>query len=100
MHTTVPGEVKGRLVGINHVALEVGDVDAAVAFYRKIFSFEVFRRTSDAAFITMGDQFLVLVASQTPHRDEHRHFGLVVDNRSAVRTLAVAAGATMIESHF
>jgi len=100
MHTTVPGDLRARLVGINHVALEVSDVDAAVVFYGKIFSFEVMRRTSDAAFITMGDQFLALIASETPHRDEHRHFGLVVDNRSTVRTLAAAAGATMIESRF
>ena len=56
MHTTtVPADLKARLVGINHVALEVGDVDAAVAFYRETFNFEVFRRTSDAAFISMGD---------------------------------------------
>jgi len=89
MHTTVPGDLRARLVGINHVALEVSDVDAAVVFYGKIFSFEVMRRTSDAAFITMGDQFLALIASETPHRDEHRHFGLVVDNRSTVRTLAL-----------
>jgi len=60
MHTTVPGDLRARLVGINHVALEVSDVDAAVVFYGKIFSFEVMRRTSDAAFITMGDQFLAL----------------------------------------
>jgi len=68
MHTTVPDDVKARLVGINHVALEVGDVDEAVAFYRKIFSFEVIRHTSDEAFIAMGDQFLVLVATQAPQR--------------------------------
>ena len=91
---------KGRLVGMNHIAIEVGDVEAALSFYGKIFTFEVFRRVSDAAFITMGDQFLVLIESKTPHRDEHRHFGLVVDDRSSVRGLATAAGATMIKSRF
>ena len=92
---------RGRLVGVNHLALEVGDVEAALAFYGQIFSFEVFRRTSDAAFITMGDQFLVLVLGDTPRPpDGHRHFGLVVDDRSSVRALAAAAGAEMIESRF
>ena len=100
MPGTAPSGARARLVGVNHIALEVGDIEAALAFYRKIFSFDLFRREPDAAFITMGDQFLVLVASETPHRDEHRHFGLVVDNRSAVRALAAAAGATMIESRF
>lgn len=91
---------KPRLVGINHVALEVGDVDAALAFWGAIFAFELRGRSDDAAFIDMGDQFIALMRSETPHRDMHRHFGLVVDDRSRVRELARAAGAEMIEGGF
>jgi catechol 2,3-dioxygenase-like lactoylglutathione lyase family enzyme len=95
---------KPRLVGINHVALEVGDIDAALAFWGAIFSFELRGRSQDAAFIDMGDQFLALMRSDTPQRpgarDEHRHFGLVVEDRAQVRDLARAAGAEMIEGGF
>jgi catechol-2,3-dioxygenase len=92
---------KPRLVGVNHVALEVGDVDAALAFWGAIFSFELRGRSPGAAFIDMGDQFIALMGSDGSHRagarDRHRHFGLVVDDRSRVRELARAAGAEMIE---
>lgn len=91
---------KPRLVGVNHVALEVGDIDAALAFWGAIFEFRLRARTDDAAFIDMGDQFVALMRSETPHRDEHRHFGLVVDDRSRVRALAEAAGAQMMEGGF
>ena len=91
---------KPRLVGVNHVALEVGDIDEALAFWGAIFSFELRSRSKDAAFIDMGDQFIALMRTGTRHRDEHRHFGLVVDDRSRVRELARAAGAEMIESRF
>jgi lactoylglutathione lyase len=97
---TAASNSRGRLVGMNHIALEVGDVPAALAFYQSIFEFELFKRTDDAAFITMGDQFLVLVHSDAEHRDHERHFGLVVDDRSATRQLASAAGATMLETRF
>lgn len=91
---------KPRLVGLNHVALEVGDVEAALAFYRKIFSFELRGRSDGHAFIDMGDQFIALVETTSPHSDRHRHFGLVVDDRSQVRDLARAAGATLLEGAF
>ena len=91
---------KPRLVGINHIALEVGDVEEALAFYRQIFSFTLRGRSKGHAFIDMGDQFIALVESGASHRDSHRHFGLVVDNRSAVRELAKAAGADVVEGGF
>jgi catechol-2,3-dioxygenase len=91
---------KPRLVGVNHVALEVGDIDEALAFWGAIFSFELRGRSEDAAFIDMGDQFIALMRSDRPDRDEHRHFGLVVDDRSGVRELAKAAGAEMIDGGF
>ena len=93
-------EEKPRLVGINHVALEVDDMDAALAFWGAIFAFELRGRSEGAAFIDMGDQFIALMRAETPHRDEHRHFGLVVDDRARVRELARAAGAEMIEGGF
>jgi catechol 2,3-dioxygenase-like lactoylglutathione lyase family enzyme len=95
-----PGDKKGRLVGLNHVALEVGDIEAALAFYGRIFSFTLRGRGKGQAFIDMGDQFIALMESATPHQDEHRHFGLVVDDRAAVRRLAEAAGARMVNGPF
>ena len=75
-----------RPVGINHVALEVGDVEAAVEFYRDLLAFELRGRTDSAAFLDMGDQFLALSETDTAGEapDDHRHFGLVVDDPEAV----------------
>jgi catechol 2,3-dioxygenase-like lactoylglutathione lyase family enzyme len=93
-------DTKPRLVGINHIALEVGDVQEALAFYRRIFSFELRGQGEGQAFIDIGDQFIALMESGSPHSDKQRHFGLVVDDRSHVRELARAAGATMLEGDF
>ena len=87
-----------RIVGMNHVAIEVGDIEQALEFWGNIFRFEVRGRTDDAAFIDMGDQFVALMKVDEPHRDRARHFGLVVDDRSKVRDLAKAAGAEVPES--
>jgi predicted enzyme related to lactoylglutathione lyase len=89
-----------RLIGINHVALEVGDIDEALAFYGKIFRFTLRGRGDGQAFIDLGDQFLALMQTSAPHRDGGRHFGLVVDDRAAVRQLAEAAGARMVDGPF
>jgi lactoylglutathione lyase len=91
---------KPRLVGLNHIALEVGDVDEALAFYGRIFSFTLRGRGKGQAFIDMGDQFIALAATGTAHHDAHRHVGLVVDDRAAVRALAEAAGARMVKGPF
>jgi catechol 2,3-dioxygenase-like lactoylglutathione lyase family enzyme len=75
-----------RLVGINHIALEVGDVDEALAWYGRVFEFEVRGRHGNRmAFIDMGDQFIALSAGRTQPPDGSRHFGLVVDDKQAVR---------------
>src|SRR5215472_12701406 len=84
-----------RLVGMNHIALEVGDVEEALAFYGRIFDFTLRGRSKNQAFIDMGDQFIALMQVSAKHKDAHRHFGVVVDDRSAVRDLAKAAGAQM-----
>ena len=81
-----------RLVGINHVALEVGDVDAALELYGRLFSFELRGRSAQMAFIDIGDQFLALAEGRTQEPDRGRHFGLVVDDKEAVRAAAGAAG--------
>ena len=89
-----------RLVGINHVALEVGDIEEALAFYGKIFRFTLRGRGQAQAFIDMGDQFLALMEEKSPHADRQRHFGLVVDDRAEVRELAKAAGARLLDGPF
>lgn len=78
-------DARARMVGINHVALEVGDVDEALDFYRELFEFDLRGRGDASAFVDMGDQFLALSAVDDPgEADEHRHFGLVVDDPEAV----------------
>jgi lactoylglutathione lyase len=83
---------KARLVGINHVALEVGDLDAALALYRKLFDFELRGHVPGIAFLDMGDQFLALAESDRDAPDDDRHLGLVVDDRDAVRAALLEAG--------
>jgi lactoylglutathione lyase len=83
---------KPRLVGINHVALEVDDIDRALEFYGRLFDVELRSRSDNAAFIDIGDQFLALMKGRTQARDGARHFGLVVDDKEAARRALEAAG--------
>jgi len=87
---------RARLVGLNHVALEVGDVEEALAFYGRIFDFELRGRSARMAFIDLGDQFVALAAGRTQDPDEHRHFGLVVDSKQAVREALAEAGVEVL----
>jgi len=85
-----------RAVGMNHIAIEVGSLDEALAFYGSLFDLELRSRIRGMAFIDMGDQFLAL-AQRTEQRsdrepDAARHFGLVVDDRAAVLAAAREAG--------
>lgn len=89
-------ERKPRLVGINHVALEVGDIEAALDFYGRFFAFDLRGRGERMAFIDMGDQFLALAEVAAPHRDAERHFGLVVDDREGLRERLEAAGVEIV----
>jgi catechol 2,3-dioxygenase-like lactoylglutathione lyase family enzyme len=93
---------KPRLVGINHVAIEVGDIDAALEWYGKLFSFTLRGKGERNAFIDMGDQFINLTLRPEPQRQgaEARHIGFVVDDRSRMLDLAKAAGARMVEGPF
>jgi lactoylglutathione lyase len=83
---------RARLVGLNHVALEVGDLDAALEFYGRAFEFELRGRVPGMAFLDMGDQFVALAERSGAPPDEHRHFGLVVDDKEAARAALRAAG--------
>ena len=81
-----------RAVGINHIALEVGSIDEALAFYGRLFEVELRGRIRGMAFIDMGDQFIALAEGRTQPPDAERHFGLVVDDREAVLAAAREAG--------
>src|SRR5258707_1761860 len=82
-----------RLVGINHVALEVDDIDEALAWYGRFFEFELRGRAGNSmAFIDMGDQFIALARHPSQPPDAERHFGLVVDGKDAVRAALEEAG--------
>jgi lactoylglutathione lyase len=86
-----------RLVGVNHVVLEVTHLEQALEFYSRLFEFRLRGRLPQMAFIDMGDQFLVLAEVAEPDGpDEERHFGLVVDDREEVRRRLVEAGAEIL----
>ncbi len=76
---------KARALGINHVVLEVGDLDRALEFYGSIFDFTLRGKSDHNAFIDLGDQFIQLSLGKTQGPDDKRHFGWVVDDREPVR---------------
>ncbi len=90
--TAEANAAKARVVGINHVALEVGDIDAALEFYGRLFDFSLRGRSKTMAFIDMGDQFINVSNRRTQAPDMDRHFGLVVDDRAPVRRALEALG--------
>ena len=87
-----------RLVGINHVALDVGDVEEALAFYGQVFELRLRGREPGMAFIDAGDQFIALSERSGEQAGGDRHFGLVVDDKDAVRAALEAAGAEIVPS--
>jgi lactoylglutathione lyase len=91
---------KARAVGLNHIALEVGDIDEALEFYGSLFEFTLRGRSDLMAFIDLGDQFLALQAGRKQPSDDGRHFGLVVDDPDAVRTALATAGIEPIPGRF
>jgi catechol 2,3-dioxygenase-like lactoylglutathione lyase family enzyme len=82
---------RARLVGFNHVALEVGDIEEALDFYGRLFEVELRGRSSRMAFIDAGDQFIALSEGRTQPPDDHRHVGMVVDDKKAVRRALIEA---------
>ena len=87
-----------RAIGINHVALEVGAIDDALAWYGQFLEFELRGKRPEMAWIDLGDQFLALSAGRSQAVDEHRHLGLVVDDKEAVRAALLAAGIPVARS--
>src|SRR5216683_2770672 len=96
----MPHAKKARAIGFNHVALEVGDIDEALAFYGRLFEFELRSKSQDSAFIDLGDQFLALQKGRTQPADDGRHFGLVVDDKEAVRHALAEAGVETLPGQF
>ena len=91
---------KPRAVGFNHVALEVGDIEEALAFYGSFLDFELREKSDTDAFIDLGDQFLALTKGRRQGPDDGRHFGLVVDDKEAVRRALEEIGAKMVPGPF
>jgi catechol-2,3-dioxygenase len=91
---------KARAVGINHVALEVGDIDQALEFYGRFLDFEVASRSDTAAFIYFGDQFINFTRGRNQGPDENRHFGIAVDDKALVRRTLEEMGVEILEGRF
>ena len=93
-------DAKPRLIGFNHVALEVGDIEEALAFYGRLFTFELRSKSDTMAFIDLGDQFIALQKGRSQPADDGRHVGLVVDDKQAAREALAAAGVALIGGPF
>jgi lactoylglutathione lyase len=91
---------RARVVGFNHVALEVGDIGEALSFYGRIFDFKLRSKSEHMAFIDLGDQFLALQKGRSQPPDDGRHFGLVVDDKDAVRRALAETGVEPLPGPF
>jgi len=91
---------KARAIGINHLALEVGDIDEALEFYGRFLDFEIHERTDTAAFIYFGDQFINFAKNSDRKPDQMRHFGIAVDDKPLARRTLEAMGVKLLDSHF
>ena len=91
---------KARAIGINHVALEVGDIDEALQFYGELLDFELRSRSDQMAFIDLGDQFLNFSKGRKQAADDERHFGFVVDNRQLVLDKLEQMGIELLPGPF
>ena len=98
--TASPKSKKPRLVGFNHVALEVGDIEEALAFYGRLFDFTLRGKSKTMAFIDMGDQFIALQKGRKQPADDGRHVGLVVEDKAAARAALKAAGVETLSGPF
>lgn len=92
--------VRPRAVGLNHIALEVGDIEEALAFYGRLFRFEFRSKSDTMAFIDLGDQFIALQKGRRQPADDGRHFVLVVDDIDAARRALKDADVTTLEGGF
>ena len=92
--------MKARAAGINHVALEVADIDAALEFYAKFLDFEVHEKSRDAAFIYFGDQFINFTRRAQRQPDRQRHIGIAVDDKALARKLLEDMGVRLLDTRF
>ena len=91
---------KARAVGINHIALEVGDIDEALDFYGSFLEFDIQRRSENAAFIYFGDQFINFSRGRRQGPDDDRHFGIAVDDKELVRRTLAQMGVELLDARF
>ncbi|MEM7250282.1 MAG: VOC family protein [Pseudomonadota bacterium] len=91
---------KTRAIGINHVALEVGNIDEALAFYGGFLDFTLRSQSETAAFIDLGDQFINFSTGRQQAADDTRHLGLVVEDKEAVRTALEQLGIELLPGRF
>jgi lactoylglutathione lyase len=91
---------KSQVVGFNHVALEVGDIEEALAFYGEFLVFELRSQSENMAFIDLGDQFLALSKGRRQAPDDNRHVGLVVEDKAAVASTLEEMGVTIVSDRF
>ena len=91
---------KSQVVGFNHVALEVGDIDEALAFYGEFLDFALRSKSDKMAFIDLGDQFLALSKGRRQGPDDDRHLGLVVKDKAAVAAILEGMGVAIISDRF
>ncbi len=95
---TIP--TKATAIGINHIALEVGNIAEALAFYGSFLNFTITSQTEDAAFIYFGDQFINFAKGRTQASDEKRHFGIAVDDKELVRNTLTQMDVTLLGGQF
>ena len=91
---------KARAVGINHIALEVGDIGEALDFYGRFLEFDIARRSENAAFIYFGDQFINFSKGRRQAPDDDRHFGIAVDDKALVRRTLAEMGVELLDGRF
>jgi lactoylglutathione lyase len=96
----MPPSTKARAVGFNHVAIEVGDIEQALEFYARVVDFKLRGKSKEMAFIDLGDQFLALQKGRSQPSSSGRHFGLVVDDKEAVRRALAEAGIETLPGRF
>ena len=95
---TIP--TKATAIGINHIALEVGNIAEALAFYGSFLNFTITSQTEDAAFIYFGDQFINFAKGRTQAPDEKRHFGIAVDDKEPVRDTLIEMDVPLLGGQF
>ena len=95
---TIP--TKATAIGINHLALEVGNIAEALAFYSSFLNFTITSQTEDAAFIYFGDQFINFAKGRTQTPDDKRHFGIAVDDKELVRKTLINMDVTLLNGRF